>query len=349
MIAVATDDPSWYVDAALLAMRAGDRFAAQSWLREAFRGGLVPELSILWDAGLTGEILDALGPYPAASDAALAADATWIEGDRARALTLWNAALVGTSNPSWRTLAAVAALQSPGDASLAAARDLVARYRSQPEALRYAAAILIREGRSGEAVALAPSLERNSILLPEALGLELESAKQGEGRFVARAIRLAEEHRGEVLAREFALRVLLAHGRWDEYLILHDGASKEDRADSGWWYWAMVADILRKDFVAAEARAREATPGIATLAVDVAFAQGLVASLRDHGDAAETLFRAALDLSTDGRERAAVLKEIGRLEASAGRRVGALTAFNAAEEADPGDVEARLLASGLLR
>ncbi len=363
VIAAATGDPSWLIEAALLAMKAGDRFAAQAWLRESIREGGQPTTALLWDAGLNDEILAGIkpragmtsaaidGPVPplSASDAALAADAAWIDGDKQVAMDLWNRAMGAGSGASWQTEIALAVVQPMGERALADARSLALRFGSRPEALRYAAALLLREGSPSEALALAPALEKGAVLLPEALGIELDSERQGEGRFIARAIRLAEEHRDDPAAREFALRVLLAHGRWDEYLVLYDGASKGDRADPSWWYWAMAADILRGDYPSAEARAKEAAIGQGGAGLQLAFAQGMVAALEGQGDVAEGFFRDALALSGSGKERAAALKEIGRLEAKAGRNGQALASYAAAEEADPGDVEARLLASGVSR
>lgn len=348
-LAVATGDASWYIDAALLAMRAGDRFAAQAWLRKAISEGQNPAIPVLWDAGLTREILDLLGPSPSPNDAALGADAAWLGGDKSRALALWNSVQASGADSSWRTTVAIAVLQPPGEAALASARALAKSYASEPEPLRYAAAILLREGASGEAAGLAPALERRSILLPEALGLELDSSKQGEGRFIARSIRFAEEHRDDPLAREFALRVLLAHGRWDEYLVLHDGASAKDRADPRWWFWAMTADILRGDYAGAQAMARDGASNYRGEGPEAAFAQGLSATLVGDDATARSLFGAALTLSLDGRQRAAALKELGRLAAKAGKKADAIAAFNAAEAADPGDVEARVLASSMAR
>lgn len=348
-LAVASGDPSWYIDAALLAMRSGNRFAAQAWLRKAIGEGQSPAISVLWDAGMTGEILDSLGPNPSPNDAVLGADAAWLEGDKSRALTLWNGARMGGSGSSWRTEAAIAVLQPTGETAVASARALAEGNASEPEALRYAAAILLREGESAEAAALAPALERKSILLPEALGLEFDSRRQGEGRFIARSIRLAEEHRDDPRAREFALRVLLAHGRWDEYLVIHDGASPTDRADLRWWFWAMTADILRGDYADADSKARDGASNYREDGPEAAFAQGLSASLVGNDAAAQSLFGTALTLSLNGHQRAAALKELGRLAARAGKKADAIAAFNAAETADPGDVEARVLASSMAR
>ncbi|HUX37357.1 MAG TPA: hypothetical protein VMV44_05590 [Rectinemataceae bacterium] len=346
LLADATGDPSWYLEAALLAMRKGDSFSAQAWLRKGMAGGLHPPASLLWDAGLNRELADSVGPDSPPGDLVLAAGASWLVGDREKALALWQRAKSG-GNDSWKVDAATASLLPSGDGALAAARALAARYKSEPEALRYAAAILLREGRPDEALALVPGLEKGSQFLPEALGIELGSAKEGEGRFIARAIRLAEEHRGMAEAREFALRVLLAHGRWDEYLVVYDGASEAERSDPRWWFWETAADLVRGDFSAASqvAEALGASPAGAG-GPEGAFAQGLVDSLRGREGEAEERFKAALDLSSEPSQRAAALKEIGRLEESAGRHERAMAAWSAAVAADPDDAEARILATG---
>lgn len=343
LLAEATGEPSWYLEAALLAMRRGDAFSAQAWLGKAISGGLRPPPALLWDAGLNRELADSVGPASSPEDLALAAGAAWLIGDGERALDYWRAAKAG-GKLSWKADAAMAALLPPGEGALAAARTLAARYRNEAEALRYAAAILLREGQGAEAAALAPSLEKGSHFLPEALGVELSSTKEGEGRFIARVIRLAEEHRGLAEAREFTLRVLLAHGRWDEYLVVYDGATESDRRDPHWWFWEVAAELLRGDLAAASrvAEAHGPSPRDAE-GPEGAFALGLVDSLQ--GRKAEERFWAALDLSREPAQRAASLKEIGRLEEAAGRHDRAMEAWSAAVLADPDDAEARILAS----
>lgn len=340
----ATGRPSGYYRAALLSLRAGDRFAAQAWLRKAVEGGYRPPTEVLWDAALPEELLSLLPPSAPAAELSLGADAAWLLGRRERAAQLWGAA--ESLEPSWRREAALAILSPSGPARLAAARSLVASYPEEAEALRFAALLLEAEGEAEEAGALAPRLLSSGSLLPEALGLELDAGRQGEARFVARAGRLPEEHPAEPGARTFALRVLFAHGRWHEYLQLYDQASTGDRRDPGWWFWSLGAALLRGDLEAAAKAAEEGSSPRLAPGPEGAFAQGLVAELRGDPALARRRFEAALALSTKGSQKAAALKELGRLEGAAGRRAAALAAFAAARAADPSDAEAAILAAG---
>lgn len=347
LLAKATGDASWYYSAALLALRNSDRFAAQEWLKLSLQGGFQPDLTVLWDAGMDAELLGSLSADSSPGDLALAADAAWIAGDRNRAIGLWRSSSARSSS-SWQTEAALASLAASDSARMAAASDLVTRHGSSADALRFAAALFLGEGSIEEAQGLTPRLLKSGVALPEALGLEIEARGEPEGWFAAQATRLAEKYPEVPAAREFALRVLLAHGLWDEYLVVHDGASAKDRADSGWWFWDFSAAVLRGEFedAASLAAAHAASPDAAQGAAG-AFAEGMAASLRGDAATAEDSFRAALTLAADGRERAASLKELGRLEKAAGHTAAAAAAWAEAVQADPGDAEAKVLAASI--
>ncbi|MEI6875203.1 MAG: hypothetical protein WCL50_08755 [Spirochaetota bacterium] len=348
-LAETSGDLSWYTDAALAAMRTGDRFAASAWLRAAMREGAIPPLDLLWDGGLFKELTFLIGRNPEPALLPLGGDAAWASGDTATAALFWRRALRANPELSWKVEAALAAIGPRGEAALASARRISSRHPDEPMAQRFAAALMVREARPREATALVPLLKREDSPLPSLLALELEAGNGSEDRLAAEAIRLCESFADSAVIRAGTMRILLERGRYEDFIVILDEAEAIGLAGPDSWFYSMLARLLRgeeneaKAIASREAAAprgrRSASPSFG------AFAEGILLSSEGALPEARERYQAALNLAESPRERAAILKETGRLELALGDEKKARMLWKAAAEADPGDAEAVLLAT----
>jgi tetratricopeptide (TPR) repeat protein len=340
-LARATGDSSWYVDAALAAMRNGDRFSAAAWIRLALGGGGSLPDELLWDAGMAKELSKRIGNDADAGRLLLGGDAAWVSGDLALATKRWRQVLQLDPEGAWTAMANLSLVDDSADARLASAHRLAARFPSEPEALRYAAALMVGSGKIEEAMSLLPSLRKGQSSLAELLAIELDGRSGPEDRLVARVLRYAEARAGDPIAGMGAMRLLLERGRFEDFLILYDGAEVRGEDYPARSFFKMMAHVLRGEFEEARELAAGA-PGTGD-GLSASFAQGLTSLLS--GRTAESLdaFDAARRLAASPRERSRVYKEIGRAQLALGRADLARVAWRSAADADPSDGEAVLL------
>jgi len=347
-LAKATGDASWYEEAALLALKAGDRFSAEAWLKHAIDRGREPDPLLLWDAGLFGPLVDQVMKSSRPDLLALGGDAAWRAGEPAKAAALWKRAYEGEMDPTWMLRVDLALLAPRGQARVAAARSLAASAAGQPEARRYAALLLVDEGLGGEASRLLSRPGIDGAPLPAALALELGGGQGAEDRLVASFLRLGETWSGSGAAAAVVQRLLLQRGRYEEFLQLHAETSGKGLVLPDAWFYAMMAKTLQGSFDEARAlaEAEGGKPGAGGEGPVGAYSQALL--LAQGGETAAALKRcqAALLLALTARERSTILKEIGALEAAQGSSPRALAAYRAALAADPSDGEALVLAKG---
>ncbi|MFZ4617512.1 MAG: hypothetical protein ACOYM2_15120 [Rectinemataceae bacterium] len=344
-LALISEDPAWYYEAGLRAMAMGRVSDASTWLGKAGQAGFHVPLEVLWDAGRPADVLSALGRAPSGKRLQLAGDAAWVAGRRDLAVEYWKHARPADADSSWKRDAALA-VSSPDSASaISGAQELARTHSAFPSARRYAAAIFLREGRmdlaAPEIAALAASTEPLGLLM----ALEFKQEGLVEDRSAAAAIRLVEAHPDSGQALDGALRYLLLHGKYEDFLVLEDEAEKMNRTSPDAWFRRMMARVLAGDFEAARQEVVQTVPGEGTASLSLAYATGLLSELTHSPSEARPAYEAALVLARSPGERCAVLKQIGRFVAAVGNQAKAKAAWNAAGEADPEDPEARILAT----
>ncbi len=347
------DDGTPFLGASILSMAEGDVAAAKYWVGRAMGQGARPSADLMWDCALYEELSRRPVEEAGARELAMLGDAAWKAGDHSLARERWMSSVAAEPRRSWKPYAALAL--SAGDAE--SARSYWSRLRaaflsgprgeSRDGALGAYAAMLGREGRDSEALALLAGAEgdegRGGALL--ALEWALRAKSEPEARVAAGYAALEERYPRSAAIVEARLRFLAERGFAEQLAQAYEAASRRNALPAlGWFYgaWVLTARGMAKE--AAELVARrgsdESGPAAAFALGSLKAELGLVAE-------AAPLFERAASLAPAGAARAKALKAKGKALRAAGDVEGAAAAFRAAALADEGDAEAAVLARSL--
>ncbi len=382
-LATILHEPHFYVDAGLLSLESGDFLGASSWFRSALAAGVALPPELMWDAGLVQALATKEDAGAGSRELRLMGDASWMEGDIAKAALRWTRAIKLDPRGSWRSYASLAALAGEGRAKAEGYTDLsflsigkkgaampVGRnvQEAPPSAIGdpvpmkgYAAMIAAFPGASGARTAYAAALVR--------AGRKAEAATW---------LAVPESERASAPARDLVSRLTVGADIWPEKRLVSEAIRLVNERPGDGDAFSAVMDILlgredhadflvlegsregaglswpRKDFHAACAALLRGDLAKAEECFGIAragggdgpyalFALGILAEGRG-GEAARVDMEEALAKATTPRERCAIYKELGRIAASRGDGTRARDAWKAASLADPQDAEAASMA-----
>ncbi len=342
-----TGSPRPLLGAAALALAAGDRLEASAWLRKAMIGGIDPPPELLWDSGLYHELAARAEIGASAYELALMGDAAWMSGDPSLAKRRLERSIALEPKLSWKPYVDLAL--SSGVASEAADSywsRLKAAFLAGPAgperdgALAAYAAELARKGRDTEALrALAGGEGSSGIAV---LSLDIESRSMPEGKLAARFERLAAGWPDDADVQGAVLRVLALRGMYGELAVVREVSARKRLPIAYGWYYDAVLSAARGDYKTAAATI--ASAGQLGSAPAGSYALGsLYGVTGDDAQSADAFARAA-DSARAGSERCACFKALGRALGASGDLAGAARAYRSAQDADPSDPEAAILA-----
>jgi hypothetical protein len=356
-------EPLFYVDAAALSLASGDRFAGRSWLELAIKGGALPPDELLWSAGLYAELARRDDAASTPSRLRLLGDAAYLSGDPDLARSRWLRALEAEPSGSWKTYASLAALSS-GPEEAAYLERMRAAFPENSGALAVYAARLAREGEAAAALALldaglaeerpkaGPSKAPKPTSAASAPSEELSLAVRTrlvvgarvwlEERLVAQSLGAIESRPEDGKLLSLVLGSLLERKRYEDFLALEKRVERSGKSYPEDWYYEASALLLEGRLT--EASSLLAKRGPPEAGSPLYLAQGRVHALRREWDKAAAAYSSALASARSGGERCAALKGLGQAREGSGDAPGARLLYLAALEADPGDVEAGLLA-----
>lgn len=356
LLARTVGEPLFYVDAAALSLASGDRFAGRSYLELALKGGVLPPDELLWSAGLYAELARRDDAISSPARLRLLGDSAYLSGSPALARERWLRAIEAEPSGSWKTYASLAAL-SAGPESAAYYERMRAAFPESPGALAVYASHLAREGEAAKALAL---LDEGLAEKPSKAGTpkapkpaeELSLAQRArlaigarvwpEERLVAQSLGAIESRPEDGRLLSLVLESLLERKRYEDFLALEKRVEKSGKSYPEDWYFEASALLLEGRLDDAARLLEERAPRGEGSAVY--FALGRVHALRRDWDKAAAAYSGALASSRGGGERCAALKGLGQAKEASGDAAGARLLYLAALEADPGDVEAGLLA-----
>lgn len=357
-------EPLFYVDAAALSLASGDRFAGRSWLELAKKGGAVPPDELLWSAGLYAELARREDAASSPGRLRLLGDAAYLSGSPDLARARWLRALEAGPSGSWKTYASLAALSS-GPESAAYCERMRAAFPESPGALAVYAGRLAREGEASKALALldeglaekqpkagsskapkpasaAASAPSEELSLAVRTRLVVGARVWPEERLVAQSLGAIESRPEDGKLLSLVLGSLLERKRYEDFLALEKRVEKSGKSYPEDWYYEASALLLEGRLADATRLLEERGPRGA--GSPLSFALGRVYALGREWDKAAAAYSSALASARSGGERCAALKGLGQAREGSGDAPGARLLYLAALEADPGDVEAGLLA-----
>ena len=356
LLARTVGQPLFYLDAAALSLASGDRFAGRSWLELAIEGGAAPPDELLWSAGLYAELARRDDGAASPGRLRLLGDAAYLSGNPDLARARWLRALEAEPAGSWRSYASLAALSS-GAASAAYYERMRAAFPESPGALAVYASHLAREGEARQGLSLldavlagsatrapatASSAQTDELSLAQRTRLAIGARVWPEERLVAQSLGAIESRPGDGRLLSLVLESLLERKRYEDFLALEKRVEKSGKSYPEDWYYEGAALLLEGKLAEATKLFEERGPREA--GSPVSFALGRVHSLQRDWAAAAAAYSGALASARSGSERCAALKGLGQAREGLGDASGARDLYLAAHEADPGDIEAGLLA-----
>ena len=281
-----------------------------------------------------------------ASLAALAGGRIRVNGDTGRLFD---------TRGNFRSEADEGASGSPSDAAALAESSrlyarMIALFPNDPGARIEYAAALVRAGRKPEAASFLPDETWKPGKAAQAVPLEPRLARARlivgaavwpETRLVPECLRATELFPGDAEMEDVVLSLLLERGYYDDFLVVFDEGSKRGLEWRDKPFHAALAALARGRDAEADTLLRGAG---AAAGLPAAFASALLDEKRGDYPAARDTLVSALPLANDAATRAAVLKELGRVQDGLGDPRKADGYYAAAAEADPSDAEAVRLA-----